>query len=359
MKERIKKVQDLLKEKAFDVLYLENSMDLTYLTGLHLSAGRLIITPKTAYLLVDGRYFEKAKAHTQLQESLEVWLDTPEKLREILHYSKIVKFDGSTLPWEIVEKYIKEFPLLNFSSFPSPLKELRAEKEDEEIAKMKQAASLGAEGYDFLLSQLKEGVTEKELAQKLLIFWLNKGAQGVAFEPIIAFGAHSALPHHRASPTPLKKGDTVLLDTGVILDSYHSDMTRTVFFGQPSPQMKEIYEIVKAAHSKSASLLKASAKPSLLDVAAREVIAAQGYSDNYTHGLGHGIGLEIHEWPYLKNREPYLHDELKASMFVTIEPGIYLPGLGGVRIEDTYLVLSDGAESITQRSHEIQVIPYV
>ena len=253
MTSRLEKVKKLLQ---LDALMIENPIDLFYLTGMHFSVGKLIIRPDQIFLIIDGRYYEQAKANGPLAGQVTILLDSETALKNALKAGDRVGFDGATLAWDGAEKLFKNFPDIHFTSLSYPLKDLRAVKEPDEIKKMKKAAKLGSEGFDFLLTQLKEGISEKELAAKLQLFWLERGGQGVAFEPIIAFGANSALPHYRAGLTRLKKGDTVLLDIGVILDDYHSDMTRTQFFGEPPAQMKEIYLIVKEAHEKAAQALK-------------------------------------------------------------------------------------------------------
>lgn len=172
----------------------------------------------------------------------------------------------------------------------------------------------------------------------------KKGGQGVAFEPIIAFGENSAIPHHRASETRLSQGMTVLIDIGVKWKGYHSDMTRTLFWGEPPEIMREIYDIVQEAQMRALTICKPGTLIGELDSAARDYITSKGYGEKFLHSLGHGVGLEIHEWPLIRKREPYQSLPLQAGMVITIEPGIYLSNIGGVRIEDTIVITPTGYE---------------
>ena len=346
----VKQVQKTLSTLQLEAILIENKEDLFYLTGLPLSVGKLLISKNSATLLVDSRYYEMAKSHfNTLPDDENNWKMC------CGHYQKI-GFDGLSLSWERVQSLKNQSPEIEWVSVPLPLKEIRALKSPKEIEKLGKAADLGSEGYDYLVDSLKEGITEKELAHQLDCFWRDRGAKGFSFEPIIAFGENSALPHWRANDRALKKGDTVLLDIGVIFDDYHSDMTRTLFFGEPDPEMKKIYEIVREAQARAIRELKPGVTGKMMDAVARNYIDEQGYGKAFSHSLGHGIGLETHEWPFLRSRPPYGEDILQEHMCVTIEPGIYLPGLGGVRIEDTLLITEKGCKTLTKRPTDLRII---
>ena len=350
MNQRLQSVQNKLPNWGVDALLVEDKIDLYYLTGLFFSAGRLLIDPKEAHLIVDGRYEEMART----QSGLPVVLESEEALKELLAPFTSIGFDGASVPWERVQELMGQFKKLHWKSLPSPLKTLRAIKEPEELEKMRKAAELGSLGFDFVKTLLKEGIKEKEIARKLELFWKERGGKGFAFDPIIAFGENSALPHYHTGDRALKRGDPVLIDIGVIFEEYHSDMTRTLFFGEPSAQMKEIYLIVEAAQKKAFDKAAVGITCGEVDKAAREHIEEKGYAKAFVHGLGHGVGLEIHEWPYLKNKAPYADIPLVEGMCVTLEPGIYLPKIGGVRIEDTVHIGSSGPESLTRRPTELR-----
>lgn len=356
-KSRLKKCQDLLLGLNCDALLIEDPTNLFYLTGLELSAGYLIIEKNSAQIFVDGRYKEAATRKApcpvvlSAQNSLIDFLEQPQR-----GAIKVLGFNSDSLSVKKFEELRKLAGDIVLKALDNPVMKLREIKEPDEIQKLKEAAELGSLGYDYILSLLREGITEKQIAVELEIFWKRKGSKGLAFDSIIGFGANSSMPHYRASTIPLKKGDAIQIDIGVNLDHYHSDMSRVVFYGEPDPKMKEIYTIVKKAQE--AALEKAL--PGMLigdlDQTARQIIADAGYGPNFSHSLGHGVGLEIHELPILRNREPWSKIPLQEGMVITIEPGIYLSGVGGVRLEDTIVVQKEGPVNLTGRSKELLVV---
>jgi Xaa-Pro aminopeptidase len=239
---------------------------------------------------------------------------------------------------------IKLLPIEN------PVKRLRMIKDGDEIKALRASAKLGSEGYDYVASLIKDGVSETALALELEIFWKRAGAKGAAFDPIIAFGANSSMPHYRAGEAILKRGDHVLIDIGVDYKNYHSDMTRVVFPKEPPSEIKHIYQIVKAAQKKALELCRPGTLIGDLDNAARNYIASEGFGEQFSHNLGHGIGLETHEMPNLRNTPANSAIRLQPGMAITIEPGIYLSGLGGIRLEDTVVITESGHENLTNRA---------
>lgn len=361
-KQRIKHLQKILPELSCDAIIIDDPINLYYLTGLQLSSGSLLLQSNDAHLLVDGRYFESAKKTSPVpvvlsdrdQKALQTLFEQANssvaKLgfnSESTTYKSYLELQATlNLLHKKSHKYLSLIPLEN------PVKSLRSIKTDSEFSDLREAAKLGSEGFDFVCSQLKEGISEIELASELEIFWKRRGAKGPAFEPIIAFGANSSMPHYRAGSARLKKGDCVLIDIGVNLHHYNSDMTRVVFFGKPSPKMLEIYSVVQQAQQAALNLCRPGTPIGELDQTARKVMANYGYEEYFTHSLGHGIGLEVHEWPLLRNSLPYKDLPLAEGMAITIEPGIYLPNIGGIRIEDTILITSHGHENLTNRPKE-------
>ncbi len=333
--DRIEKVQNCLKTWEVDLLIVDNPTDLFYLIGKELSLGRLVIAQSNAILYVDGRYYEACK------ESLEIGV---EELAEAAIEGERIGFDANFTTFANYEKLTKlKGELVPLSN---PLLTIREVKEPGEIEFLRAAAALGSKGYDFVVSLLSEGVTEEELAIELELFWRKAGGERVAFAPHVAFGENSAYPHHHAGKRPLKQGDLVLIDIGVVLNHYNSDMTRVVFFGEPDPELQKIFHIVHQAQLKALEICKPGTLIADLDQAARSHIASKGYGEFFLHSLGHGVGLDIHEAPGIrKNGEGIL----KEGMVITIEPGIYLSGTGGVRLEDTVVVTSNGFENLTNR----------
>ena len=360
--QRIKTVQQQLQELGCDAFIVEDPINLYYLLGLKISSGRLLLLKNQAYLFVDGRY-------TEICEKANLVSVIPTKTEENTFHNVLQKeakevkrlgFSSELLSYKMyldLSRSIQEMGrTIELVTLDNPIKKIRSIKDQDELKLLKDAAELGSKGYDFLLEHLKEGVTEVELARDLEIFWKQQGSKSLAFEPIIAFGANSSMPHYRSSDIPLKKGDTVLLDIGVNLQGYHSDMTRTVFFQEPLSVMKEIYAIVKQAQEKALEIIKPGIEIVQLDRAARGYIEETGYGPYFSHGLGHGVGLEIHELPSL--RKPFAIPAvcLEEGMVITIEPGIYLPNIGGVRIENTVAVTNSGYEDLTKRSTEMHII---
>lgn len=357
--QRLKALQEVLKKSGCEGFILEEGVNLYYLTGQNLSSGKLLIHPKGAFLLVDGRYYSLCQKTSPFPVILE---KTPYALFELLASDEFrevesLGFDSSHTSYNKFLEWKKGITLLNeqkrennplsLEPLDNPLMPLRIIKEPEEIDKLRQAAILGSEGYDYARSLLKEGILEQEVAMELEIFWKRCGAKGVAFDPIIAFGPNSAIPHYRAGNNRLQKGQTVLIDIGVNLDQYHSDMTRVLFFGDPDPKLVEIYEVVRRAQERALKRCHPGTLIGDLDKEAREEIANAGYGEYFTHSLGHGVGLEIHETPFLRSKA--VDQRLEAGMVITIEPGIYLPGFGGVRIEDTVVITKDSHENLTNR----------
>lgn len=356
--DRLTKLQKELTLLSCDALLVDDPINIFYMTGLKLSAGKLFVYNLGAYLIVDSRYFEICKHSSPFpvlaaeKHSLETLLTSS----EFSHISSLAIDSDKTshMAFLSLESIIKKVnqsrsntSLLNLIPIENPLKNLRNIKDAQEIALLREAALLGAQGFDFIRSILKEGITELEVAIALEIFWKQRGGRNVAFDPIIAFGANSSMPHYRAGNQYLKMGDPVLIDIGVCLNHYHSDMTRMVYFGEPDPKMRSIHAIVQQAQHAALELCRPGISLGALDIAAREVISSQGYGECFTHSLGHGVGLEIHEFPVIKNAAPYKDVVLTPGMVLTIEPGIYLPGLGGVRIEDTIVITDRGYESLT------------
>jgi Xaa-Pro aminopeptidase len=358
MQERLQNVRCQLQALHADAVLVMDSTNLFYLTGLTLSCGQLLIYEQGAILLVDGRYFEAA----QKCPGVKVLLSDKNSLAQVLcdsalHKIRVIAFDAETtsvgtftkLQQEFADVVTRENRELTLLAVENPVKVLRAKKFAPELALLSDAAALGSRGFDYICESLRLGVSEIELARALEIFWLKNGGEGLAFDPIIAFGENSSMPHYRSGSRCLKDGDIVLIDIGVKRQRYHSDMTRTVFFGTPDPRLLEIYEVVARAQRAALDLCCPGVTAGQIDAAARDVIAASGYGEFFPHGLGHGVGLEIHELPVLKNKTHYAHVALEVGMVVTVEPGIYLPGLGGVRLEDSIIITAEGYRDITQR----------
>ncbi|MCB1106541.1 MAG: aminopeptidase P family protein [Chlamydiia bacterium] len=319
---------------------IENPTDISYFTGLKLSRGRLLVGPRTTTLFVDGRYTEVAKKGSPYP----VKELTDKALREAILKLKGIKKYGYDTSLSVAAYYLlkKGFVKRTLKGIDQPTLLVRGIKDQRELGLLKKSADLLWKGFLHVRKKLKVGISEWELAQEFEFYVKKLGAQALSFEPIIAFGENSALPHHHSGCRKLKKGDVVLVDVGVVLNGYASDMTRVLFFGEVPKRIQEIYLIARKAHQAAINICKAGIKTALLDQAARE---AMGKDEKlFIHALGHGIGLDVHEYPRIaKNSE---REVLQEGMVITIEPGLYLPGVGGVRYEDMVVITKTGCRNL-------------
>ena len=348
---RLKNIQNYVLEKNIDLLILDDSISLIYLSGLHLSYGKLFITKDKTKLFVDGRYLQRAKEDS----SLDVELICEKALLDFIVENKLknIAFDSSKLSYSSYEKLkkflekirtkcdldIKIIPVCN------PLKEFRAIKDVDEILLLKKAANLNWRGFEHVCLLLKQGITEKEIAFEYEMFVKKNGADKLSFDPIVAFGKNSAMPHYKTSTAKLELNDLVLMDIGVEIQNYQSDMTRVIFFGTPDPKLEKIYSVTKKTQAAALSQCRPGVKLKELDLAARKVLKEENFENFFVHSLGHGVGLEIHEFPRIKFDTEDKDVILKPGMVITIEPGIYLPNVGGTRYEDTLIITQSGYEN--------------
>jgi Xaa-Pro aminopeptidase len=269
------------------------------------------------------------------------------KLRNIGFESTSLIFSFHQFLLERLTDEVKLIPL------EDELKNLRAVKDAQELALIRTAIDISSNAFLHILKMLKEGVQEREVALEMEFFMKQNGADILSFDIIIASGSRSALPHGKASHKSIEKGDFILIDFGSGFQGYHSDQTRTVICGKPTSQQQKIYQIVKEAQNKAIERVRPDIPLHEVDAAARDHIREQGYKEYFGHGTGHGIGLAVHEDPFVNSENKGLAHE---GMLFTIEPGIYLPGWGGVRIEDMIRVTSHGAEVLTYLPNELRVI---
>lgn len=346
--------------KDFEAILVSSIPNIIYLTGFsgfskEEREAYLLLTKQKNYVFTDGRYAEAAKkiAGFELVEIAQN-RDFAQGLKEIVAKEtiKILAVDEDDLK---VSEVLKIKRASKICSDESLIERMRAVKDETEIGNIKKACSLGDAVFEFILTELKLGVSEIQIAKKIEIFILQNAAE-ISFKPIVAFGANSSSPHHVASKRKLQQNQIVLLDFGVKLNNYCSDMTRTVFFGSATTEFKKIYQTVLKAQQKAIDFLKSSIMNNQsvtgfeVDKIAREYIQDEGYP-SIPHSLGHGIGLEVHEKPSLSPRR--VKDELKTGTVFSLEPGIYLPNFGGVRIEDLVLLTVNGPEIITHANRKI------
>ena len=337
-KMRIERLQKYLHERKLDGMIIENPIDLLYLTGLKLSRGRLWISPRESQLLVDARYFDEAQMRSPC--SVKLWA----KGQKVPVFGSV----GHDSNWTTVahlEELQTESVDAKFVSIAQPLKGQRLIKDAEEIKALREAARVTWEGMQHIRTLFKVGISEQELALEFEFFVRRLGASGLAFDTIIAFGENSAYPHHQTSKTCLKNDQVILIDAGAMVDQYCADVTRVFSFGKMDPRLDKMQEIVRKADIAARKEVRIGRTIGSLDRAARDVFSGFGVEAEFTHSLGHGIGLETHECPFIRFDGEDRDIPVSVGMAIAIEPGLYRPHVGGIRYENSGLVTRSGFES--------------
>ncbi|MEO6712786.1 MAG: aminopeptidase P family protein [Mycobacteriales bacterium] len=344
---------DVMAEHEVDAMLVTRLLNVRYLSGFSGSNGALLVTSDAAVLATDGRYITQSS------------MESPDLERLIGRgiMSPLVARAGELgiprLGFEAHEMTVEQHTALSaiatsqLMAAGRPVEALRQVKDDDEVAALREACAIGDRAFAALLPQITAGRTERELAVALEGLMRGEGGDGPSFETIVATGPHSAIPHHRPTDRVVERGDFVKFDFGSLYRGYHADMTRTVVVGEPADWQREIYDVVRRAQQLGVDALAVGVSTGDIDAASREVIEAAGYGEYFTHSLGHGVGLEIHEAPTLSAGGS---DRLADRTPVTVEPGIYLEGRGGVRIEDTLVVRESGTELLTTTSKDLLVL---
>ncbi len=355
IKNRIANLRTKLNEKNIEAALVTKRENYIYLSGFTGSEGRIIITPHDAILLVDFRYTEQARSQSPDYTVVEYSGDLIDTINEIIINKKIssLGFEENDFSYKQYNQYSEKINTVKFIPLEETIEGLRIIKDSFEIEVIKKAVKVADDAFSYILNVIKPGMKEAEVAVELEYYMKKLGASGTSFESIVASGKRSALPHGVASDKVIETGDTVTLDFGASYNNYCSDMTRTIFVGQPDEEMKKIYNIVLEAQQKSEQNAFSGMNFKDIDKAARDIITAYGYSKNFGHGLGHGVGLEVHEEPRVSPKGIL---KAKNGMVITVEPGIYVNGFGGVRIEDMVIINNKNPEILTQSTKEMIII---
>ncbi|MFU8795378.1 MAG: M24 family metallopeptidase [Dethiobacteria bacterium] len=352
--ERIERLRAIIAEHNLDAMLIVNPENRYYLSGFTGTSGALLINLNKAYLLTDFRYAVQAKEQAADYEII-LFRD---------HYYEAINDLISSEGWEKIGIESRHLSCHNLDilkeKLPAQLiqveesvEKLRRVKSTDEIEQLREGAKKLDLAYKWLLEEIKPGRIERELAVELEIFLLRQGAERTSFTFIVASGLRGSMPHGVASEKAIGQGELVTIDFGSVFNKYATDMTRTVAIGAVDERLKEIYDIVRHAQEKGFQSIKPGITAKDADSAARVIIEEAGYGEFFGHGLGHGIGLETHEQPALNKKNEAV---LEPGMVITVEPGIYIPDFGGVRIEDMVLVTETGAERLTESTRELIII---
>lgn len=348
-------MQNILQDLNLDALYISNPINVRYLSGFSGSTGYVVITNDKKYFITDFRYQEQAKNEVakngfEIIISKGKYSDTIKELFENIKLSKI-GIEDKFMTLAGFNKLKEDNPKFEFIEIGDKVNNLRLIKTDKEVENISVANRIAEKAFNYILDKIKVGKTENEIAAELEYFMKLNGASGKSFDTVVASGYRSAMPHGVASDKKIQNNEFVKMDYGCIFNGYVSDITRTVFIGDKiTDKHKEIYYVVKEAQKLAIENVRAEITGRELDKIARDYIYNKGYEGKFGHGLGHGIGLEIHENPTVSPRGETV---LQEGMTITIEPGIYIEGFGGVRIEDDVVVKKEGCEVITDLTKEL------
>lgn len=364
---RMSRLRRRLLDEGFDAVLITNLTNIRYLCGFTGSNGYLLVGQSDAWFFTDGRYSTQSVeevvaarvaiclSHAEVSKALAVRQEQS-KLKRIAFEGAHVSVASAGPGWGLppgLDKLHSYFEPAELVATSAWVESLRATKEPSEIDLVRTAAEIADAGFTYILERIEVGRTEKELALELEFYMRNNGAEGISFDPIVAAGDRSALPHARPTESRVQKGRYLLLDFGCRYRGYCSDMTRTVVIGPIDDRHREVYEAVLGAQLAGLSAVRAGVTGGAVDKTARDFLAPAGLADAFRHGLGHGVGLEIHEGPTLGKGSEEI---LQSGNVVTVEPGVYLEGWGGVRVEDLAVVGEQGAEVLSKSSKQLIVL---
>lgn len=349
--EKLRRLRDQFSKENIDAILITNPVNRRYITNFTGSNGIALITEKEQFLITDFRYIEQAKKQADYFTIIRHEREIENEINRLLNKLEVknLGFEAQYVTYENYRKYDDLFPV-QLIPVKNVVEQLRVIKTEEEINTIKKAAKIADLAFEHILKYLKAGVKELDVATELEYFMRKQGASSSSFDIIVASGWRSALPHGIASDKVIEEGELVTLDYGAIYDGYVSDITRTVAIGKINDELTKIYEIVKEAQQRGLDGIKPNITGKEADEFTRNYIEEQGYGKYFGHSTGHGIGLEVHEGPTLSPRSETV---LEKNMVVTVEPGIYVPNVGGCRIEDDIVITENGNERLTFATKEL------
>ncbi len=360
----ISRLLKLAAQNQLDAIAIMPGPNMQYFSGLHFHLSErptMTLFPTQGQPALICPAFEATKTtRSPIPWQLFTYVDGQDPAEVFQAACRALQLDRARIGVEALKMRVLELRLVEhaaagatFENADALIAQLRAIKDAGEIAALRRAIAITEQALDDVVDVVRAGMTERQIANELTLALLRRGAQGLAFEPLIQSGPNSALPHAMAGERVLQAGELLLLDFGVMIDGYNSDITRTLVAGEPGAEVRKIYELVKQANAAGRAAAKPGVSGQEVDRAARQVIADAGYGQYFTHRTGHGLGLEGHEPPYMVEGNTI---PLEVGNTFTVEPGIYVPELGGVRIEDDVLITLDGAESLTTYDRELRSI---
>jgi len=353
---RLNKLYASIEIFGHDGFYITNLTNIRYLTGFTGSAGLLIIYKDESFFFTDGRYIQQSQEQIHDSKITIITSGYFEAIKEQKIFDSHdlnIGFESQHMSFSYYEALSKQLPNINWVPTDSIVENLASVKDSTEIDSLKTAIEITDEVFTKIIPEIKEGVTENYIATRISYLFKMNGAEGDSYESIIAGGPRSALPHARPTDRKFIKGDFIVMDFGALYNGYHADMTRTLVVGKPTSKHNEIYDIVLESNLNGIAKAKAGVPCCDVDFACRSIIENKNYGDFFTHSTGHGIGLEVHTLPRIhKNNESLL----KENHVITIEPGIYIPDWGGVRIEDDCLIQKDNCIPMNKSTKELIVV---
>ena len=350
VKGRIERLRALLTEKVVDAVLVTKEENVHYFSGFRGDSTALLVTHERLLLVTDSRYTEQASTEASLYEIVEQRDGLYRKVAELAVEAGVVAlgYEGAAL---VCDQYEKLKEMLGEISFDTSLAldALRQVKDADEIALIRRACAIADEGFAHIIRYIQPGMTEMEVAAELEHYMRTLGSERPAFQTIIASGVRGSLPHGVASDKVIARGELVTMDFGAVCVGYHSDITRTICVGRADVRQREIYGAVLSAQMRALAALRPGVTGIEVDRIARDSLAEKNFEQYFGHGLGHSLGLEIHEEPRLSKAGKHI---MQPNMLITDEPGVYIPGWGGIRIEDTVLITADGSEPLTRAPKE-------
>jgi len=352
---RLEAVKQKITESRLHGFFITSLPNIRYLTGFTGSNAILFLTPDRNFFFTDGRY--ESQSSEEVKDA-RVIIAKGSLLEAFAHNVSLkakdrIGIEAGSVSVAAFNNMKKIARHVRFAPTVAVIEEVRACKDESEIESIKQASKITDRVFNKILAILKPGTKELEVAAEISYWHRLFGAESDAFEPIVASGVRGAFPHARASSNKIKRGDLVTIDLGCRLNGYHCDLTRTVSIGKPSPQMKKIHAIVLEAIERVLEQARDGVQARFMDSVARSSIRARGYGKYFCHSLGHGLGLEVHELPRVSGRSK---DVLQNGSVLTLEPGIYIPHVGGVRIEDDVVIRGDGKEVLSSIPRELVIL---